>query len=148
MDGSYPPVLLLAFDGSEGSNKAVHHILDRSWPNRTQLHIVSVIDVSILSTRNYLWLVDGDLDTYQQMDETRIEHALHSLEREMRKRFDVTTAICIGNSVHEILAEARRVRPDTIFLGSRGLSRLERILLGNVAQGVVSHAATTVEIVR
>ncbi|HET6400740.1 MAG TPA: universal stress protein [Candidatus Kapabacteria bacterium] len=152
-DPAYPPVLLLAFDGSEGSNRAVHHLLDRSWPNHTQIHIVAVIDVSILSTRNYLWLVGEDLTQYQDMNESRIEHSVHDLEREMRKAsptmsFDVTSAIQVGSPIHEILSEAKRVQADTIFMGSRGLSRLERMLLGSVVQGVVSHAETTVEIVR
>ena len=147
-DPAYPPVLLLAYDDSEGSIRAVHRLLDRPWPNHSQLHIVAVIDVSILSTRNYLWLVGEDLRQYQDMNESRIEHAMHLLEREMRKRFDVTSAICVGNPVHEILSEAKHVQADTIFMGSRGLSRLERILLGSVAQGVAAHAESTVEIVR
>ena len=147
-DSEYPPVLLLAYDASEGANRAVHHILDRTWPRHTQLHIVSVLDVSILSSRNYLWLVGDDLQTYEKLSESRIEHAMKSLEHEMRKYFDVTTAVCIGNPVHEILAEAKRVQPDTIFIGSRGLSRLERMLLGSVVQGVASHVETSIEIVK
>ncbi len=147
-DASYPPVLLLAYDASTGANKAVRELLRRPWPHHTQLHIVSVIDASILSTRNYLWLVGSDLEQYQGMNETRIERSVHDLERAMRAHFDVTSSIGVGTPVHEILNEAKRVQADTIFMGSRGLTRLERMLLGSVVQDVAAHAETTVEIVR
>ena len=148
LDASTPPVILLAFDGSRGSRETIHHLLKRSWPNGTHLHIVTVIDVSILSTPEYFWLVGDDLGQYQEMQETNIQRALHSLEHEMQKRFKVTTAMPIGHPPHEILAEAKRVSADTIFIGSRGLSRFERLLLGSVAHSIVAHAEASVEIVR
>ena len=146
-DGA-PPVLLFAFDASSGASKVVRELLRRSWPDHTQLHIVSVIDVGILSTRNYLWLVGSDIAEYEKMNETRIEHAVHDLEHALSSRFDVTSSILIGSPVHEILNQARRLHADTVFLGSRGLSHLERLLLGSVVQGVASHVETTVEIIR
>ena len=143
-----PPILLYAFDASSGARKVVRELLRRSWPAHTQLHIVSVIDVGILSTRNYLWLVGSDLAEYEKMNETRIEHAVHDLVHALSSRFDVTSSICIGSPVHEILSQARRIHADTIFMGARGLSRLERIILGSVAQGVASHVESSIEIIR
>ncbi len=148
LDESTPLVIVLSFDGSRGSREAVHHLLKRSWPSGTKLHIVTVIDVSILSTPEYIWLVGDDLGQYQEMKETNIQRALHALAHEMSKRFDVTTAMPIGHPAHELLEEAKRVAADAIFIGSRGLSRFERLLLGSVAHSVVAHAEATVEIVR
>ena len=143
------PLILLAFDGSRSASQAVHKLLKREWPLATHLHIVTVVDVSILATPEYVWLVGSDIGLYQEMKETHIEHALHSLEVEMQKRFaTVTTASPSGSPAIEILAEAKRVHTDTIFIGSRGLSRLGRMLMGSVAHGILAHAETTVEIVR
>ena len=142
-------VILLAFDGSNGASAAVRHLLERQWPRLTHLHIVSVIDVSILATPEYTFLLGSDLEQYQEQNETRIEDALHSLEREMQRHFDrVTAAAPVGNPAHEILAEAKCIGADTIFIGSRGLTGFEHILLGSVAHNVAAHAEATVEIAR
>ncbi|MDP4198606.1 MAG: universal stress protein [Bacteroidota bacterium] len=148
LDGKATPVILLAFDGSRGARNTVHQLLHRTWPAGTKLHIVTVIDVSILSTPEYIWLVGDDLGQYQEMKESNIQHALHSLEREMQKRFSVTTAMPVGHPPRELLLEAKRVAADTIFIGSRGLSRFERLLLGSVAHSIAANAEATVEIVR
>ena len=124
-------------------------LLRRNWPPATKLHIVTVIDVSILATPEYIWLVGSDVGVYQEMKESHIEHALHSLETELKKRFThVTTATPAGVPAREILEEAKRAHADTIFIGSRGLSRFKKMLIGSVAHGVVAIAEATVEIVR
>ncbi len=144
-----PPVILLAFDGSEGSRKTVHHLMYRTWPLGTKLHIVTVIDVSVLASLDYIWLVGSDLQAHQDEKESRLEHILHSLECEMKKHFQVvSSAAPIGTPVRELLSEAKRVGASSIFIGSRGLSRMERVLLGSVSHGVVAGAEQSVEIVR
>jgi nucleotide-binding universal stress UspA family protein len=46
-----------------------------------------------------------------------------------------------------ILAEAESFRADCVFLGRRGLSGFNRILLGSVSAAVASHAPCSVEVV-
>jgi nucleotide-binding universal stress UspA family protein len=143
------PVVLLAFDGSETARKAVHTVMHRSWPVETVLHIVTVIDVSVIASYDYLWLAGGDLREYHNEAQTRLEHMLHSLEQEMRKHFrTVTSAVPIGSPATEILKEAKRVGADMIFVGSRGLTGLTRVLLGSTAHGLAARAEQTLEIVR
>ncbi len=143
------PTLLLSFDGSRGAREVVHKMIHRSWPSDTKLHIVTVINISVLATPEYVWLAGSDVGIYQEMQESRIEHALLALEQEMKKHFrDVTTSMPVGMAGREILAEAKRVNAGTIFIGSRGLSGLQRMLLGSVAHSVAAHAEQTVEIVR
>jgi nucleotide-binding universal stress UspA family protein len=124
-------------------------LLKRVWPKGTHLHIVAVIDISVLAAPEYFWLVGGDVGIYQEMKESRIEQAVSGLEREMSKHFkQVTSAMPVGTAAHEILAQAREVHAATIFIGSRGLSGFERMLLGSVAHSIAAHAETTVEIIR
>ncbi len=144
-----PLTVLLSFDGSNGARKTVHKLVQRGWPPDTHLHIVAVIDFSVLASPEYIWLAAGDVGIYQEMKESRIEQSVSALEREMAKHFKkVTSAMPVGTASHEILAEAKQVHADTIFIGSRGLSGFERMLLGSVAHSVAAHAETTVEIVR
>jgi nucleotide-binding universal stress UspA family protein len=141
--------LLLAFDGSQGANKVVQQLLKRSWPKGTRLHIVSAIDLNMLATPQFVWIAGSGFDMYQEIAEPRLENALHGLEKEMQKHFEhVTSAMPMGIANREILAEAKGVHADTIFIGSRGLSGFERMLIGSVAHSVAAHAEQTVEIIR
>lgn len=143
------PVIMLAFDGSETARKAVHTLIHRTWPSETLLHIVTVIDATVVASYDYLWLVGSDLRTYRNEEQTQLEHALHSLEQEMRKYFrTVTSAVPVGSPTSELLREAKRVGADLIFVGSRGLTGVSRILLGSTAHGLAARAEQTVEIVR
>jgi len=47
-----------------------------------------------------------------------------------------------------ILAEAALSNADAIFVGARGLGRVERLLLGSVSSHIVTHAGCAVEVVR
>jgi nucleotide-binding universal stress UspA family protein len=53
-----------------------------------------------------------------------------------------------GNTGRTIVDEAHRWRADLIVVGSRGLSRVSRALLGSVATYVAANASTSVEIIR
>jgi nucleotide-binding universal stress UspA family protein len=149
MNHNHPLSLLVSFDGSSGARKMVHSLVQRVWPMDTHLHIVAVLDYSVLASPEYIWLAAGDVGIYQEMKESRIDQAVIALEREMGKHFKlVTSAMPVGTASHEILAQAKQIHADAIFIGSRGLSGLERMLLGSVAHSVAAHAETTVEIVR
>jgi nucleotide-binding universal stress UspA family protein len=149
MNHNRPLTLLVSFDGSSGARKMVHSLVQRVWPMDTQLHIVAALDYSVLASPEYIWLAAGDVGIYQEMKESRIDQAVYSLEREMSKHFNVvTSAMPVGTASREILAQAKQVHADTIFIGSRGLSGIQRMLLGSVAHSIAAHAETTVEIVR
>ena len=47
-----------------------------------------------------------------------------------------------------LIAEAERCGADSIFVGARGLNRIERFFLGSVSAAVVSRAHCSVEVAR
>jgi nucleotide-binding universal stress UspA family protein len=53
-----------------------------------------------------------------------------------------------GNAGKTIVEEAKEWDADLIILGAHGLSRLETLVMGNVARYVVNHAPCSVEVVR
>ena len=54
----------------------------------------------------------------------------------------------IGHAAEEILELARDVGADLIIVGSKGLTGVERLVLGSVAERVVREAGCTVEVAR
>ena len=54
----------------------------------------------------------------------------------------------IGHAAEEILDLAREVGADLIIVGSQGLTGVERLVLGSVAERVVREAGCTVEVTR
>jgi nucleotide-binding universal stress UspA family protein len=53
-----------------------------------------------------------------------------------------------GDPRSVILEEAKEWDADLIVVGSHGYTGIKRLLLGSVAQSVVSHAPCSVEVVR
>jgi nucleotide-binding universal stress UspA family protein len=73
-----------------------------------------------------------------------VEKGRRMLEREFGVKAKVKVAI--GDAAREILKEARDY--DLVVLGSRGLSRIKRLLMGHVSLKVLAQAKTNVLIVR
>ena len=53
-----------------------------------------------------------------------------------------------GEPKEMLLKEARNWNASAIFVGARGIGRVERMLLGSVSYAAVAHAPCTVEVVR
>jgi nucleotide-binding universal stress UspA family protein len=60
----------------------------------------------------------------------------------------VETSIREGDAGREIVEEATAWGADLVLVGSHGRTGLQRVLMGSVAQHVVSHAPCSVEVVR
>jgi len=60
----------------------------------------------------------------------------------------VTSVISEANPIHLLCAEAEAMDADCIFVGARGVGRIEKMLLGSVSAAVASRAHCSVEIIR
>src|SRR5262249_436543 len=58
------------------------------------------------------------------------------------------TYVVDGDPREAIMTAAEVTRADMIFVGARGLGRLEGLLLGSVSSYIVTHAHCSVEVVR
>jgi nucleotide-binding universal stress UspA family protein len=91
-----------------------------------------------------------------------IDDALETQKKDVQKWFDeirsklkktnvsVTDKIIISASsiVGEIVGFADKEKVDLIILGTRGRTRFKKLLLGSVADGVVTHSSCPVMVVR
>ena len=143
--------ILLAVDGSAGSDAAVRQIIARPWPTGSEVKIISVVELLTTVTPENFWVPDN---YYLHLDQSLQEQARTAIDRAVAKfneagsQLTVRTEIINGVAKEVIVQEAERWEADLIVLGSHGHSGLRRFLFGSVSQAVLSQAHCSVEIVR
>ena len=145
--------ILVAVDGSSGALKVVDFAADLA--NKYQAELVLLTVVPDLSSG-----VDPAFAEYARVEhipEPAPELALAAAESTLdgaRKAARAKGAMRIsagpsfGDAAKEIIAAAEDRQVDLIVVGSRGHGRLAGLLLGSVAQKVVSLAPCPVVVVR
>jgi len=134
--------IILGVDRSEASAKALEFVLAKLRPagsnrngGRKPIH-VSVVHVMPFK--------------YPGWQEVGIRRGL--VEQDVQKLIDAgftSQPVCVvGNPADEILDVAATQHADLILLGAKGLSGIDRFLLGSVSTRVVQHAKCAVLVVR
>jgi nucleotide-binding universal stress UspA family protein len=141
--------VVVGFDFTHSARAAVHRAI--ALANRAPFHILHFIcavephgQVPPLPHR-------GRVDfAYVE----RVERALlDEITAELKGAADTDRVhffvhVRIGHAADEILGVARDVGADLIIVGSEGLTGVERLVLGSVAEAVVRRAGCTVEVAR
>jgi nucleotide-binding universal stress UspA family protein len=137
--------IVVGTDGSQQAEHAVAEAVAIAARDGAQLHIVTAFpDPAILRERitsgataasvNLSQVADSVLNRAAGLAEEKGVHAeTHSSE---------------GEPAAAILDLAAKVNADLIVVGSRGLSGVQRFLMGSVSSKVSQHASCTVMIVR
>ena len=153
---SGPLRLIVGTDGSTEADSVINAVAARSWPEKTEAQIVSAVQTLVPAATTTLeantFLQEPAYTVICEVDE-RERGRLHKVSEasaEILRRTGLITTCSVvdGDPRDIILAEAELSNADTIFLGARGLGRVERLVLGSVSTHIVSHAHCTVEIVR
>ncbi|CAN5782602.1 hypothetical protein BH24CHL4_BH24CHL4_23250 [soil metagenome] len=136
--------VLLAIDGSADGNAAAELLLG--------LDPSSGIMAMVLAVAPTLPLLGSDLEAppgIEADDEIDVARAIVDItcERLRAAGHDATPMVRRGNPVEEILAAGRETAADVIVLGSRGVGRLRRLLVGSVASSVARLAEAPVLLV-
>jgi nucleotide-binding universal stress UspA family protein len=143
--------LVLGIDGSEDSATAASAVGMRQWPARTEVFVVGVVDME--AVMNFLALSDSPpkvrgsevLDGASSLLEGSLTRACHELNR---SGIAATPVLLPGDAKRVLVQEAERRDADCIFLGAKGHTRLQRVVLGSVSASVAARAGCSVEIVR
>jgi nucleotide-binding universal stress UspA family protein len=147
--------ILLAVDGSAGSDAAVDEVARRPWPAGSEVKIISVVELLITPTAEN-WLVpDSYYLKLEKAGQERARDAIDRAEIELRESnkersaaLTLKSEIISGTPKDVILDEAESWGADLLVLGSHGYRGLKRLWLGSVSQAVATHAKCSVEIVR
>lgn len=133
--------ILLGVDGSPGSNKAAQKARDMAIAFGAEVVIVHVLS----SAEGAYLLGDPPYGTPEKVNE-RVSSAQEIIQAG-KVIFD--TKILVGNPADEILklVENDEKGFGLIVLGTKGHGRMEKLLVGSVAQKVLQHSAIPVLIV-
>jgi nucleotide-binding universal stress UspA family protein len=141
--------ILLATDGSKGSDAVVQSIAKRPWPAGSEVKVLSVVELH-LTPKPGSWLVPDShyLKLLHELQE-RARIAVEQAEAVLKATaLQVSSDIVIGNAKSTILKQAEEWPADLLVLGSHGHGVLERVLMGSVSQAVLAQAHCSVEIIR
>jgi nucleotide-binding universal stress UspA family protein len=130
---------LVAYDGSASAQRALGRAIELSGPD-DDIHVVGVTALS-RPTRRANGPVDRDVPTGM---ERALEHARQRVA-EGRASWRVTMR---RGDPEAVLSAEVQAGYDLVFVGSRPLSGLERMLLGSVTSWIAHHAACDVVITR
>jgi nucleotide-binding universal stress UspA family protein len=141
-----PARLIVGIDGSEWAEAAVAEIASRDWPVGSEVRIV-----------NSAWTIppasdQGTAVNYAEwvaQETVRVKKAMDGAADKLGS-VGLRVSIVVKEQEPKALLcnEAEDLMADCIFVGARGMGRLERFLLGSVSSGVAARAHCSVEVVR
>jgi nucleotide-binding universal stress UspA family protein len=133
--------LVIGVDGSPEALAAVGTVVGRVWPADSEACVLAVLDQMLSATAE--WSEQGDTDVA-----TRVHAITEAAVEQLRAAgLRASSKVVEGDPKRILVEEATRWRADCIFVGARGLRRLERFLLGSVSIAVAARAPCSVEVV-
>jgi len=131
--------VLIAIDGLSFSEAVVQAVAQRPWPRGTTVHVISVVDPFVTADVQAL-IFEGT-----RAAQVTVEKAAAQLHA---AGFTVSAEALEGHPATTIVAEAREIGADFVFVGSHGSRAIARFLLGSTALAVVRNGPCSVEVVR
>ena len=147
MDKTDVPVrLIIGVDGSPGAEAALRTVAARAWPAGSEARLVNA-EFSVPPTvGDYLI---GPFAQWLSDEREKLRLAVTNAESQLGAAgLTVTSVIKESDPKQLLCAEAENWGADCIFVGARGLSRLERFRLGSISAAVAARAHCSVEVVR
>jgi len=133
--------VLLATDGSEASLAASQAIAEVSWPEDTEVRVVSVVNPMVYSFEELG--VTGDQST---------DYAHRAIGKAVQVLSDapvrISAEVIAGNASRQIIARAKHWEADLIVLGTNERRGLSRWLFGSTSAAVAKRAHCSVRVVR
>lgn len=136
--------VLVAYDGSDPAQKALHHAATH-YPD-DEIVLLRVIEAADGSLEAGIGLVQEKLKQRRQETEREISAEVGALIQ--RDDLELRTEIKVGKPARVIVDFAETHDVECIVIGNHGREGVSRVLLGSVAERVVRRAPTTVTVVR
>lgn len=144
-----PVRLLIGDDGSAEAEAVIDEICRRSWPKDTQVRVLSVHEILVPLNAEQIAVGQPIYDEINEEEQLRLRTAVSEAARKLQNRRLLVSSEVVEGEAREILVrEARAWGADTLFIGARGLGRVERFVLGSVSSASVAHSPCSVEVVR
>lgn len=141
----FPNRILAAIDGSEESKRALKSAIELAENSDSELHIIhaAALWTHVPSPGTSL----KEEERYQQSVQQNFEQYVDRVEGARETASDTHLRFG-GRADEEIVGCAEEIGAGLIVVGSRGRNPMQRLLLGSVAESVMSHAPCPVLVVR
>lgn len=123
--------ILLADDGSQHAQAAVRLLQELPLPPKSRVYVLRVFP-------------PGQTYAVGQMEQS----LKHTEEQLLEKGIKADADLVLGYPAEKIIETAKKMKPDLVVIGAKGLRATLGILLGGVAQQVVEYACCPVLVVR
>ncbi len=141
-----PLRILVGVDGSAGAETVVDVIAHRNWPPNTEVQLVNATwaaphlftEASASALMDWLAEEHARIEAILQTSQEKLQAAGLKVST-VTKQEDPKTLLC---------NEAERWGADCIFVGAKGVGKLERLLIGSVSSAVAARAHCSVEVIR
>lgn len=133
--------VLLATDGSAASLVASRAVADMSWPENTEVRVVSVVNPMLYSFEELGLTGNAGTDHAHRA----IGDAVHALSRAPVR---LSAEVIAGTVARQIIGRARHWGADLIVLGTNERRGLSRLLFGSTAADVANRAPCSVRVIR
>lgn len=146
--------LVIGLDGSAHSRRAVAFVGALEAPRGGRVTLVAVVEPVRPPSMGLLpssvrALVSGQLAALAAQRQRAAQREVEAAARRLRQSgWAVRTAVRVGIPVEELLAAARVPRAHVLVVGARGAAGVERLLLGSVAEELLSRSPVSVLIVK
>ena len=145
-----PVRVIVGTDGSLDGQAALSAVASRRWPLDSEILVLTSIDTNLSTAAASPgapiagWLKDED-ESETNWVSRMLDEACEALRR---PGISVSAKIIEGDPKVALLEEAEHIAADVIFVGARGHSLMERLMLGSVSSAVAIRAHCSVEIIR
>jgi nucleotide-binding universal stress UspA family protein len=144
----------IGVDGSVGSRRAVDLVAGLRAPRGGCVTLVAVVEplrtpalpLAPSSLRQVVAAAAAEENARRLTDAER--HLASAKRRLERRKWTVRTAVRQGPPLSELLAAVTEAEADVLVVGARGVGGAERLLLGSVADGLLTRSSVPVLVVR
>lgn len=133
--------IVLAYDGSKYSNKALQEAIGIAKSSGGSLLILSVVDI----TEEFESEAPGLTD---KMTEKLLRLAQKALDKAVAAKVRAKVEVHVGDAHEMIVDISKKKKADIIVMGSHGRTGLTRLLMGSVTSRVIGHAPCSVLVVK
>jgi nucleotide-binding universal stress UspA family protein len=147
----FPVRLVVGVDGSQNASLAVEQIAARSWPEKSEVRVVTVDQpLEPILVGEFVPAVKQSVKECNKEENEESRRLVNLLAQRLRENgLRAEGVVTSGDPKRMLVQYAEDWRADCIFIGATGLSnRLERFLLGSTAGAVAARARCSVEVVR
>ncbi|CAF2047385.1 hypothetical protein HID58_035351 [Brassica napus] len=149
----------IAMDFSESSKNALRWAIDNLADKGDTFYIIHALPTSEAGPRNSLWLKSGspliplvEFREPETMEKYGVQIDIPVLDMldtgSRQKEIHVVTKLYWGDAREKLVDAVKSLKLDSIVMGSRGLSALQRIIMGSVSSFVIQHAPCPVTVVK